>query len=257
MQQKVLFLTGAGSGIGAAAARLFASRGWYVCLSDVNREAVEKLLAEIGADNGMAVGMDVTDQRSVDTALETLAARTGRHLDVLFNCAGVLSVGAFSALNMDAHLRHLEINATGVVRMARSAYPLLCRTPGSRMISMSSASATYGTPDFASYSASKFAVRGLTEALNLEWRREGIHVCDIMPPFVATPMLAHEPQVQSMKTLGINLKAEDVARVVWHAATGPKRVHWPVSAAFKAIYHGSRFLPDWVQRAVMRKVSGY
>lgn len=133
----------------------------------------------------------------------------------------------------------MEVNATGLMRIADSAHALLEQTPGARMINMSSASAAYGTPDFVSYSASKFAVRGLTEALNLKWRHEGIHACDVMPPFVSTPMLASVPQVKAIGMLGINFEPEDVARVVWQTATGTCRVHWPVTPAYKAIYYGS------------------
>ncbi|MCP6059511.1 SDR family NAD(P)-dependent oxidoreductase, partial [Klebsiella pneumoniae] len=90
------------------------------------------------------------------------------------------------------HARILAINVQGVVQMTHAAFPYLKATPGAQVINMGSASGVYGTPHMASYSASKFAVRGFTEALELEWRRHGIRVGDLMPPFVRTPMVSRQ-----------------------------------------------------------------
>ncbi|MCB0306565.1 MAG: SDR family NAD(P)-dependent oxidoreductase, partial [Calditrichaeota bacterium] len=109
---------------------------------------------------------------------------------------------------------------------------------------------------FASYSASKFAVRGLTEALNIEWRRHGIVVSDIMPPFVNTPMIQNGPASKSFERMGIRLRPEQVAEVVWKAARGNK-VHYPVGLQFKLLNALSAVSPDWLTRRVMRWIGGY
>ena len=92
---------------------------------------------------------------------------------------------------------------------------------------MCSLSSDYGVPSEATYSASKFFVRGFTEAMNIEWERLGIHVCDVLPNFVDTPMMdpAHGDIVDS---IGINLTAGDVAQTIVEAAEDRTKVHWVV-----------------------------
>ncbi len=109
--------------------------------------------------------------------------------------------------------------------------PLLEKTKNARIISMSSASAVYGVPQLAAYSASKHAVRALTEALNIELEKQDIWVSDIMVPYVKTPMLEKtDHQATSVKRLGINVTAETVANTVWKASQ-QKRIHWQVSTS--------------------------
>lgn len=108
---------------------------------------------------------------------------------------------------------------------------------------MSSASAVYGVPELATYSASKFAVRGLTEALSIEFEQYDITVSDIMAPYVQTPMLTEASRIAtSVDRLGVNLTPEMVAKTVWKAAHG-KKVHWKTGFVLKLIVFASSCFP--------------
>jgi NAD(P)-dependent dehydrogenase (short-subunit alcohol dehydrogenase family) len=107
----------------------------------------------------------------------------------------------------------------------------------------------------ASYSASKFAVRGLTEALDLEWAKHGIRVADLMPPFVSTPMLNNQSfQAPVLRRLGVNLQAEAVAQAAW-AQTQSRAVHRPISLPFNLLYWLGQLTPPWVMRHIMAWLS--
>jgi NAD(P)-dependent dehydrogenase (short-subunit alcohol dehydrogenase family) len=257
MDAKSIFVTGAGSGIGRAVALRFARTGWHVGLCDVDAEALEAVHARIGNDRASQHPADVTRSNEVRDAIDGFRARTEGRMDVLFLAAGVLHVGRFESIATDQHRRMLDVNVGGVVACLREAFPLLRATPGARAITMSSASATYGTPELASYSASKHAVRGLTEALNLEWAAHDIHVCDIMAPYVDSPMTRRANRAHSMDTMGIDLTPEDVAAVVERAANGPRRVHWPVGRSYRWLYRIADWLPSGINRLIMKRVAGF
>ena len=256
MPLKTIFITGAASGIGAATARKFHAQGWFVGLYDLNPAPLAELQRSLGTENSCFMALDVRDREAVAAAMDHFGAHSGGRMNLLFNCAGIIGIGPFEDLRLEDHLRTAEVNFQGVLNCTFLAFPLLKATPGARVVSMSSASARYGTPDFASYSASKFAVRGLTEALNIEWRRHGIVVSDIMPPFVNTPMIQNGPASKSFERMGIRLRPEQVAEVVWKAARGNK-VHYPVGLQFKLLNALSAVSPDWLTRRVMRWIGGY
>jgi short-subunit dehydrogenase len=132
---------------------------------------------------------------------------------------------------------------------------LLRSTPGAKIINMSSAAAFYGTPDMAVYSASKFAIRGLTEALDIELEHVGISVGDIMPLFVDTPMNAN--QAYKLRSLSISrslLTPLGVAQVVWKAAH-KRKVHWSLPWNVKVFRAVATLFPV-LQRPIMKLVSG-
>lgn len=248
-----ILITGAASGIGAATARLFHSRGWQVGLLDVNHTALAQLAAELGGV--WHAELDVSDAGAVREALADFCALHGGQLRLLFNCAGILRFGHFEDIAVEEHARILQINVLGLLQVSHAAFPYLKATPAAQVINMGSASGLYGTPHMASYSASKFAVRGLTEALDLEWRRHGIRVGDLMPPFVRTPMVSsqsfHTPIIDR---LGVDLEAEDIAEAVWLQAHDA-RVHRPVSTQFTWLYRLGQITPAALTRLLMRWVS--
>jgi NAD(P)-dependent dehydrogenase (short-subunit alcohol dehydrogenase family) len=241
--KKTILITGAASGIGRATALYFAARGWFVGLFDINIQGLESLYREIGPDNGCYQKMDVTSHDSVTACAGFMAARTENRLDLLFNCAGVLFMG----LNADIDIKHqkktVDINVGGILNCIDACLPLLQQTRGSAIINMSSASAVYGTPELAVYSATKHAVRGLTEALNIELEPKGIHVCDIMAPYVRTPMIleaAHK--ATSVSRLKVSITPEQVAAVVFRAYSGKKN-HWHVGGLLKLLVGMTTLLP--------------
>ncbi len=251
-----IFITGAASGIGRATAELFAARGWFVGLYDVNLEGVEALQATLGADKAVAGRLDVSDSDAWHLALKEFTQACHGRLDVLVNNAGILATGNFQDIPLATHHKIVDINLNGVLNGCHEAFPFLKATPGARIINIASASAIYGTPVFASYSSTKFAVRGLTEALNLEWQDHDIRVSDIMPIFVKTHMTA-DMHTKSSDKMGINLSPEDIAATVWKAANrkGFSKVHWPVGAQTHQLMFAMRLLPTGVARAILRKLS--
>jgi len=258
MDQKTIFITGAASGIGRETARYFAQKGWFVGLYDIDVSGLESLVAELGTQNCAFQCLDLRDKESIQLALDHFSSHRSGRMDVLFNCAGVMTVGAFEDMEESAFDAMMSINNGGMVHSTQRAFEMLKATPGARVINMCSASAVYGVPDFTVYSATKFFVRGWTEALHLEWSRHDIHVCDVLPPFVNTPLLTDQKEKPgSLDRMGVHLEPMDVALVVWRAATGRKKVHWPVFWQFKILYAMGGLLPGFLQRWVMRLVSGY
>lgn len=249
-----IFITGAGAGIGRATARLFAEQGWFIGAADRDAEALEALSKELGADNCSIHIADVTDASSVTQALEQFVAQTGGRLKVLHNNAGILKVGPFEDVSPAVHRSVVEVNVIGLMNVLHAAFPHLKATPGAQVINMSSASASYGIPDFASYSASKHAVRALTEALDIEWEQYDIKVGDLMPPFVDTGMVqSNEGRSELFANMGVNLTPETVAAEVWEQVRKP-RLHRPVSLQFRALWPITRSAPSAVTRAVMRRL---
>jgi NAD(P)-dependent dehydrogenase (short-subunit alcohol dehydrogenase family) len=252
-----IFITGAASGIGRETARLFAARGWQVGLFDLDAGGLETLAGELRSAHGEAAvtarPLDVRDAAAVDAAVEQFRAAFDGRLDVLFNCAGVMVMGRFGEVPLASHLRTVEVNVCGVLIATWAALPLLRATPGARVISMGSASGFYGVPELASYSASKFFVRGLTEALNLELEREGIWVTDLMPLYVDTPMVRNQStRIGSLRTFGTRLGPREIAELVWRAAYR-RRVHWVPLWWFRLLTWLGNLVPS-LSRPVMRRL---
>ena len=232
--RKSILITGAASGMGRATAQLFASRGWFVGACDVNAAALDALKAEIGADNGVFETLDVTDAQAFAQAVERLGAATGGTLDLLFNNAGVGTGGLFEDMAWDDVMRIVNINFLGVMIGARAALPLLKATPGSLCLNNSSSSSIFGTAGIAVYSATKHAVRGLTEALAIEWKRFGVRAADLFPGLIDTPLLGDGMRAMApAEGMWRLVKPAEVAETVW-AAYGSDKLHWYVPEELKA-----------------------
>jgi len=251
---KSILITGAASGIGRATAERFYQMGWTVGMLDISIAPIEQYSAGWDDSRCYRAVADVTRVEPLETALKAFVGQAGK-LDVMFNCAGVLEIGDFESIPLARHYQILDINNKGVLNGCYAALPFLKLNPGSRIINMSSASSLYGVPGFASYSASKFWVKGFTEALNLEWERFGIQVMDVEPPFVKTPMLAGK-QATVIERMGVSLKAEDIAQAVWDAAQD-NRLHHPVSRQYRLLRGLSKALPERATRGLMKLLSGY
>lgn len=260
MDRPAIFITGAAAGIGRATAELFSSRGWFVGAFDLNAAELESLRAKLGAQNCLAETLDVTDATALSSALKHFFQTAGNRLDLLFNCAGIASVAHFEDIPLARHHQIVDVNLKGVLNGLHCALPYLKQTRGARVISMCSASAIYGAPAFASYCATKFAVRGLTEALNIEWARHGIKVMDLLPLFVATPMVAGMKDAPvSLSRLGVRLQAQDIAAVVWRAAHWRfwPRAHWYPGWQSALMALLQKLSPTWLNRLSTKMVSGY
>ncbi|MGH1356253.1 MAG: SDR family oxidoreductase [Thalassovita sp.] len=253
--EKAIFITGAGSGIGAATARLLAAEGWRVGLADRDGLAAEKLAEELG-DCAQPFTVDVLDRAGLRAALTEFAGETGQ-LTALFNSAGLLDMRPFAEASLDRMQAVMDVNVTGVINCIHQALPFLKAHGDARIVTMSSAAAIYGVPDLAVYSASKFAIRGLTEALNIEFEKLGVWVSDVMVGYVDTPMLSDADQAaKSVELAGVHVTPEMVAATVQQALTG-REVHWFVRDDDK----GAQDLFDTTKmaerRELMRPSTGY
>lgn len=258
MSRPSVFITGAAAGIGRATALMFARAGYLVGAYDVDEAGLATLDAE-APDARIVTGvLDVTDPSAWREQLADFTEQAAGCLDVLINNAGVLAAGEFASIGLETHRRIVDINLLGVINGCYIAYPYLKATPGSQVVNLCSASAIYGQPELASYGATKSAVRGLTEALDLEWRREGIRVFAVWPLFVRTGML-DGVSTGSTGSLGVHLAPSDVAEsILQHTQKRPRtlpRVHYPVGRQAKILFSTAKFAPAWTLREVNRRIA--
>ncbi len=227
-ERKSIFITGAASGIGRATARLFGGNGWFVGIADMNKDGLDALAAEIGPDNCFKVQLDVSDRAAYQTALDNFAGKTAGQLDVLFNNAGVGLGTLFSETDFSDIERMIQVNLMGVVIGIHTAYPMLKRTPNSLCFTTSSSSAIIGVPGLATYSATKHAVKGLTEAISVEFALDDIRAADTLPGQIDTAMMPDEmKEIAPDKGMWRLMPAEAVADAVWASYhVDQKKLHW-------------------------------
>lgn len=247
-----IFISGGAAGIGRATALRFLSEGWVVGVYDVNASALDALAAE---HPEIVTGhLDVREYDQWEAALADFTGRTGGALDVLDNNAGVLVGGDLAELTPEQIRFQIDIDALGVTYGAKAAYPYLKAAGKSHLVNISSASAIYGQPGIATYSAAKFYVAGLTEALELEWAEDGIRVVAIWPLWTKTALA--DVDAKSTRTLGVDITPEEVAEQIWSAVHPGRglpflpRVHYSVGLKTRILHNASHFAPRAVVRIV-------
>jgi NAD(P)-dependent dehydrogenase (short-subunit alcohol dehydrogenase family) len=172
--QKVVLVTGASSGIGRACAEHLATCGYRVF-------GAQRHVPAGGAPRGVEmVTMDVTDDTSVERTVEEVLTKSGR-IDALINNAGNAYMGAVEDTTVDEAKAQLETNFFGVLRVCRAVLPAMRRQAGGYIVNISSLAGVLGLPFSGLYSASKFALEGMSESLRLETRRFGVRVVLIEP----------------------------------------------------------------------------
>jgi len=250
---KTIFITGAGSGIGAATASYFSDRGWFVGLYDLNLESVKTLSSALGSNNCFAQ-LDVTSPNSVAAAFAHFAENTGGRLDVMFNNAGLFQDKPFVEADLEFLHLMMRVNMEGVVNCALAAYPFLKITPDSHLVNMGSGSSIYGIPSNAVYSSSKSFVQGLTEALRVEWQTDDITVNVVMPLYVATPMTEGVDLTHSKGSK--LLTAADIAASVYEAGT-TKGMYWLMPFKARLLFTLIRKMPSlWLTSFAKNYLSG-
>lgn len=256
---KVVLITGASSGFGAAAAKLFAQEGCKVVLAARRLERLEELASEIRVAGGesLPIAVDVTQPAQIEAMVKAVVGRYGR-IDILFNNAGFGRLDWFEALDPIKDIQgQINVDLLGVIWTARAVLPQMYRQRSGHIINMSSIAGWAAPPLYSIYSAAKFGVRGFTEALRREAAPFGVKVSAIYPGGAATEFQKHVGQnkaKQRFKTPAwLKLTAEDVARAVIALAKRPRRsLILPRAMAF-SVFINSHFmgLSDTVQaRAV-------
>lgn len=258
---KAIFITGGASGIGRAVARLFASRDWRVGIGDIDAAGMAQTLALLPAGSGWIHSLDVRDRAQWDAALAAFAEQAGR-IDVVFNNAGIAYGGPLLDHSDEEIDRLIAVNFRGVLHGARAAHAHLKRTaPGSCLLNTASAAALYGTGGLSVYSASKFAVRAVTEALDGEWEADGIMVRSLMPSFIDTPLLAgpanattNRAKRDAVVAAGLEFTpVETVAEAAWAAVHG-KRLHTLVGKTARKLALVAKWAPGLARQRGKRIV---
>ena len=184
-KDKVIIVTGASSGIGLAAARLFASYGSKVVMAARSLDKLEKYRLEMPeSDDVLCVKTDVTVEEDCKNLIEETIKKFGR-IDILINNAGISMRAAFIDLDLDVIKRLMDTNFWGTVYCTKYALPYLLESKGS-VVGVISTAGYLGLPGRTGYSASKFAIRGFLSTLRVEHRYDKLHVMVFAPGFTAS-----------------------------------------------------------------------
>ena len=263
-----IFITGAASGMGRETAKLFHAKGWFVGAYDVNTDGLKTLEQEIGNDNCVTGRLDVTNKADFDAAVAAFSAETGGRMDMLHSNAGIGESGWFEDVPFEAALKVVQVNLIGVIASLYAALPLLKTTPNSLVFITSSSSATYGMPRIAVYSATKHGVKGLTEALSVEFARHGVRVADVLPGLIDTAILRATPNRSGdraapsedefyknapKKGMFRLMPASSVADCAW-AAYHSDRLHWYVPPQIRWLDVMKALAPDFTRNQIRKRV---
>jgi NAD(P)-dependent dehydrogenase (short-subunit alcohol dehydrogenase family) len=190
LQGKAAVVTGAGSGIGAAIARLFAARGATVSVVDLDRGKAETVVAEIRQGGGSAAAhqIDVSQPDAV-ASLFRARADSGSRIDILVNNAGIAHVGTIEQTTPDDMDRLYRVNVLGFYLCAREAIPVMLRQGGGVILNMASTVSLIGIPDRFAYSMTKGAVLAMTRSIACDYVKRGIRCNCICPARIHTPFV--------------------------------------------------------------------
>lgn len=247
---KVVAITGAAAGIGAAMAQGFGGDGARLALMDVEVGVLNALVEELAASGIEALGIpcDVTDEAACEAAARDIEARFGR-LDILVNNAGITHFSSIGETDMSVLRRVMEVNFFGAAQMTRACLPALLAAKG-QVIAMSSVAGFCPLPMRSGYVASKHAMKGYFETLRSEYERQGLGVLVVCPFFVDTDIgrkalsgdgQSSAPEAQETRAKGM-VTVEGVATDIVRAA-GQRKKFLPVGRSARLAWMLSRIAP--------------
>ena len=233
LKDKVAIITGASSGIGEATAHRLAESGARVVLAARRVERLEALAADIERREGTALvaPTDVTDERSVQRLARTALDAFGR-IDILINNAGIMPLSPISKLKVAEWDRMIDVNIKGVLYCVAATLPTMLEQGSGHIINVSSVAGRRPFPSGAVYSATKFAIRAISQGLRLELSPiKGIRVTDIEPGVVATELTHHitdnetANRFQEMWAEKTPLESIDIAETILFVLSRPDHVN--------------------------------
>ena len=234
-------VTGGARGIGRATAQRLAAAGARVVIGDRDFDVAATVAAELG--HGVtALPLDVADAGSWRAFVDQAGP-----LDVLVNNAGIMPVGAILDEPDSVTRTVLDVNLMGVVHGTKIVAPLMAERGGGLIVNVASGVGRVAMAGGASYTASKFAVVGFSEATRAELERLGVEVCLVMPTVVRTDLAAGVPQARFVK----QVQPEDVAEAIEATIRKPKAERW-VPGWTQQMTKFSLLLPRPVQNAIAR-----
>ncbi len=253
LKDQIVFITGASSGFGADAAREFARQGCTVVPTARRMDRLAALAGEITSSGGNAfpLAMDVTVPSQVEAAVQAALERFGR-IDVLFNNAGFGRLDWLERLDPAADIdAQIAVNLAGVIRVTRRVLPSMLARRSGTIINMSSVAGRIAAPLYTIYAATKYGVRGFTDALRREAAPFGVQVCGIYPGPAPTEFSQHSGENSAREKLRVfdplYMTSEYVARCVVGLARRPRRslvIPWWFGPILSFDYHFPG-LVDW------------
>ncbi|MDQ7731298.1 SDR family oxidoreductase [Halomonas sp. SpR1] len=227
IQDKVILITGASSGIGEATARTLANQGASVVLGARRTDRLEKLVAEITAAGGKAIAcaVDVTRREDVQSFADYALEKFGR-IDVIINNAGVMPLSPLAALKVEEWNHMIDVNIRGVLHGIAAVLPTMQQQGSGHVISISSIGGLYVVPTGAVYCATKYAVRAISDGLRQE--HSNIRVTCVYPGVVESELadtITDASAAEAMRNFRqIALKPEAIANAIAHVVSQPADV---------------------------------
>jgi NAD(P)-dependent dehydrogenase (short-subunit alcohol dehydrogenase family) len=218
---KVWFITGAGSGIGAATARAVVKAGDRVVATGRNLNKVRKALGDIAGESVAFVALDVTSEAQAKAAVEEAVDAFGR-IDVLVNSAGYSLLGNFEELTTEEIQSLMETNFYGVMFVMRAVLPVMRKQQSGRIINISSLAGVIGFKHCGAYSAAKFAVEGLSQAVAQEVEPFGIRITTVAPGFFRTDLLDAGNAKYARSSIA-DYAVEGTAEAMWSGYDGKQQ----------------------------------
>ncbi|MDB5248136.1 MAG: short-chain dehydrogenase [Segetibacter sp.] len=260
LMDKTVVITGASSGAGRAAAIEFARHGAKLVLASRNIEALDEVEAEcreIGA-LALAVKTDVTNAEAMKKLAAT-AAEFGGTIDIWINNAGVLAAGEFTETPIEVHEQVIRINLIGYLNGAHAVLPYFKKQQQGILINNISVGGWLPVPYSVAYSASKFGLRGYSEALRGELNRfPGIHVCDLFPAFLDSPGMQHSANYTGhiLRPAPPVYDPQRLAVAMVSLAKRPRK-SVTVGAAASMLRLSHAFFPSFTRYLTAKSVEGY
>ena len=223
LEGQVALVTGASSGIGEATAIALAEAGVRVVVAARRLDRLEQIAAGMG-EEAFAVGCDVADEKSAAQAVAATIAGFGR-IDILVNAAGIIRPGGAETLAAAEWRKVIDINLMGIVHCCRAAIPAMRSQGSGHIVNVSSLAGRQAVGALGAYTASKFAVSGLSESMRLELGTAGIRVCTIDPGQTRTGLAKGLGPRMAVAGLNNLMEASDVAETIRFVVSLPPRAN--------------------------------
>lgn len=260
MQNKVVIITGASSGIGKALAEKYAAKGWSLVLAARRDERLLELQKKLQPAKVLPVKTDVTVEADCKSLVQKAVEEFGK-INVLINNAGISMRALFNETELEVMHRMMDVNYWGTVNCAKFALPHLLKTKGS-LVGVISVGGYIGLPGRTGYSASKFAVRGFLETIRVENLKTGLHVLVAAPGFTASEIRKSaltangDKQGETPRNENKMMSAEECATHIYNAVEKRKRQLVLTFLEGKLTVFLSKFMPRFLDKMSYRMFAG-